>query len=232
MRKIIALLPFILILVCILFFYLFDGYHYLNFHTIQQEHLKWQMYVEEHPLLAGVYFIGIYIVSVLLVIPDSTVLTLLAGFLFPIPLAIIYVCFAETLGGTLFFLAARMAFMETLGDKHKSRLSGMRKKFHAEEIYYLLFLRFSHLIPFWLINLAAGLFHVKTRTFIWTTVVGVLPLTYFLVLGGSSLSTYFETHTTFNLREIFTTQLKISLILLGLFALLPIFFKKLWSHKG
>lgn len=226
-RKILALLPFILILLFILVFYLSNAYHLFNFQTIQQEHLKWKTYVDDHPFLSAIYYIGIYVVSVVLVIPDSTILTVLGGFLFPLPLAVCYACLSETIGGTLFFLATRLAFFETLGKKKVLWLHEMKRKFQADEACYLLFLRFSHLLPFWVINLGAGIFHIRIWTFIWTALIGVLPLTYFLADGGASLSKYFETHTHFQLTEIFTTELKISLIALGLIALLPIAYKKL-----
>ena len=225
-RKIIALLPFFLILLFILIFYLSNAYHIFNFQTIQEQHLKWKTYVIAHPLISALYFIGIYIVSVMLVIPDSTILTLIAGFLFPMPLAIFYTCLSETIGGTLFFLAARLAFVETIGKRKMPRLNHMKRKFQEDEACYLLFLRFSHILPFWIINLGAGVFHGRVWTFIWTTLIGVLPLAYFLVDGGASLSKYFETHSHFDFREVFTTQLKISLIALGCIALLPIAYKK------
>src|SRR5689334_2443051 len=101
---------------------------------------------------------GIYLVSVVLVIPDSTILTLIAGFLFPLPLAIFYSCIAETIGATIFFLAARLAFMETLGRRKGYLMHEMQTKFQANQACYLLFFRFSHLLPFWLINLGAGVF--------------------------------------------------------------------------
>lgn len=225
-RKTLALLPFLLILIFILIFYLSNAYHLFNFQTIQEEHLKWRALVNEHPLTSALYFIGIYIVSVVLIIPDSTILTLIGGFLFPLPLAIFYTCLAETVGATLFFLATRVAFIETLGKKKMPRLEQMKRKFQEDEACYLLFLRFSHLLPFWIINLGAGIFHVRVWTFIWTTLIGVLPLAYVLADGGASLSKYFETHTHFELSEIFTTHLKILLIALGLIALLPIAYKK------
>lgn len=225
-RKTIALLPFLMILVFILIFYLSNAYHFFNFQVIQEEHLKWKVLVNEHPLISALYFIGIYIVSVMLVIPDSTILTLVGGFLFPLPLAIFYTCLSETIGATLFFLATRVAFLETLGKRKMPLLDHMKRKFQEDEACYLLFLRFSHLLPFWIINLGAGIFHVRVWTFIWTTLIGVLPLAYFLAEGGASLSKYFETHTHFELKEVFTTQLKISLIALGLIALLPIVYKK------
>jgi uncharacterized membrane protein YdjX (TVP38/TMEM64 family) len=231
-RKYLAIIPFALILLCILAFYLGNVYHIFTFDTIQYEHLKWSNFAHAHPILSALYFMGIYIATVMLVIPASTFLTVLGGFLFPMPLAIAYACISETIGATLFFLASRLATEETLGEKRQGVLAKMQKELYSHQACYLLFLRFSHLLPFWLVNFGAGVFHLRTRTFIWTTLIGVIPLTFFLVEGGESLSKYFETHTHFTLKEIFTTQLKISLLGLGLIALLPIAYQKYRSrHK-
>lgn len=225
-RKVAAITPFAVILILILIFYLSGFYHKFNFDAIKHEHLQWKMFVSEHPWLSALYFMGIYLISVVLVIPDSTILTLIAGLLFPLPLAIIYSCIAETIGATIFFLAARLAFMETLGKRKGYLMHEMEMKFQANQACYLLFFRFSHLLPFWLINLGASVFHVKISTFVWTTFIGVIPLSFFIAESGASLSQYFETHTRFTFGGVFTTQVKIALIFLGCLALLPIAYKK------
>lgn len=230
-RKAAAIIPFAVILILILIFYLSGLYHQFNFDTIKREHLHWKIFVSEHPLLSALYFVGIYIVSVILVIPDSTILTLIAGFLFPLPLAISYSCIAETIGATLFFLAARLAFTGALGKPKGHLMHELQTKFQTNHACYLLFLRFSHLLPFWLINLGAGIFRVRTSTFIWTTFIGVIPLTFFIAESGASLSKYFETHTHFTLQGVFTAQVKIALIVLGCIALLPIAYKKFIKNR-
>lgn len=231
-KKLLPLIPVLLILGFILTFYLVEGIRVFSFDVIQEEHLKWKTFVHEKPFLSALYFIGIYTVSVVLVLPDSMFLTLLAGFLFPMPLAIIYACISETIGALLFFGAVKLAFTGTLGKKKEHALHKLRGKFQSNQASYLLFLRFSHLLPFWVTNTGAAVFHARTSTFIWTTFIGVLPLTFFLVDGAESLSKYFETHTHFQIKEVFTTQLKISLIALGCIALLPIFFKKFFAKKS
>jgi uncharacterized membrane protein YdjX (TVP38/TMEM64 family) len=230
-RRIVGIIPFAIILILILIFYLSGFYHQLNFDTIKSEHVRWKMFVSNHPWLSAFYFMGIYIISVMLIIPDSTILTLLGGFLFPLPLAVIYSCVAETIGATMFFLAARLAFVETLGKRKGYFMHAMQRKFQANQAYYLLFLRLSHLLPFWLINLSAGIFHVRTSIFIWTTFVGVVPLTFFIAESGASLSKYFETHTHFTLKGVFTPELKIALIALGCIVLLPVVYKKFIKSK-
>ena|SRR5690349_16347330 len=137
-RRVAAITPFAVILSLMLIFYLNGFYHQFNFDVLKHEHLQWKMFVSEHPWLSALYFMGIYLVSVVLVIPDSTILTLIAGFLFPLPLAIFYSCIAETIGATIFFLAARLAFMETLGRRKGYLMHEMQTKFQANQACYLL----------------------------------------------------------------------------------------------
>lgn len=230
-RKLLALLPFVFIVACILVFYFTEGLQFFTFDAIQEEYFEWKDFALSHPFFSAIAFIAVYIISVVLILPDSTFLTLLSGLLFPMPLALLYSCLSEAIGATLFFLAIRFAFKGTFEGKTLKGLEHMRQKVHGDQTYYLLFLRFSHLVPFWLINTGAALFTVKTLTFFWTTLLGVLPLNFFFVEGGASLSKYFETHTHFHLKNIFTPQLKLALVGLGLCALLPIFFRKLKSKR-
>jgi uncharacterized membrane protein YdjX (TVP38/TMEM64 family) len=174
---------------------------------------------------------GIYIVSIVLVIPDATILTLISGLLFPLPLAVAYTCIAETVGAVIFFWATQLAFAQTLGKRKGYLMHSMETKFQTNQVYYLLFLRLSHLLPFWVINLAAGVFRLRTSTFLWTTFVGVIPFTIIIADSGSSLSKYFETHTHFSLKDAFTPEVKIGLIVLGAIALLPIVYKKITEKK-
>lgn len=232
MRKYVPLIPFAVLLIAILVFYLCGYNRLLTFEAIKHEHLKWQEYVRMHPALSALYFVLVYAISVLLVIPDATILTILAGFLFPLPLAIFYCMIAETIGATGFFLAARAAFPSI--DPFKKWVPHIQKwdvKFQQYEIWYLLFLRLSHLLPFWIVNLAAGIFQVRISVFIWTTLVGILPLVTFLAIGGQGLAHYFLSHTHFAIREIFTLNMKIALIGLGCLSLLPLLYAHFFKNK-
>lgn len=226
-KKILPYIPLILILLAMFCVYLNGIYREFNFNYIQQKHTEWKHYIAIHPYLAALYFIGIYIVSVCLVIPDSIFLSLVAGFLFPLPLAILYVVLSETVGATLFFIATRTAFISSLGKKKGPKLIQAEKAIHKNQIYYLLFFRFSHLLPFWVINLAAAFVNIRKWTFIWTTFIGVLPLAIVLTEGGSGLSHYFEYHAGFTVADIFNTDMKLTLIFLGVLALLPLWIKRL-----
>lgn len=225
-------MPALIILCFVLYFFLTGKYKTLDFNLIKAQHVIWEQYVQDHPFLAGLYFILIHTISVILIIPISTLLTLIAGFLFPLPLAVAYTCFSETFGALIFFFIMRTAFFQFLSHRKKDYFIHLRESFYRYEISYLLFLRFSHILPFWLINLLSAVFRVNTYTFIWTTFVGVLPLTVVLAQAGSGLSTFFRNEPNFSLSAIFNPQIKISLFVLALFALLPILLKKYFPHKN
>ncbi len=86
-KKLYPLLPLGIIALSILIIYLTGANHLVSFDALQQGHSKLRAFVDAHPLLAVLYFVGIYTVSVVLVLPDSAFLSVLAGFsLFPSPL--------------------------------------------------------------------------------------------------------------------------------------------------
>lgn len=224
-NQLLALIPFAIILLAVLGIYFSGIYHQITFEMLKEEHLKWKAYADLHPFISSLFFLLIYIVSVVLILPDAILLTLLGGILFPLPIAIFYTCVAETVGATLFFgassLAARSFHLENTRIIHE-----IERKIGKDQAYYLLFLRLSHLAPFWLVNLASGILHVRLSTFLWTTLVGVIPFAIIFSETGAGLSHYLDTHTTFHINEILNRQVKIALIIASLFSLLPIFFKK------
>jgi len=105
----------------------------------------------------------------------------------------------------------------------------MEGGFQKNAASYLLFLRFIPLFPFWLVNIAPAFFNVKTRTYIWTTFVGIIPGSYVYAQAGSGLGTIFEEGKSFSFNSVFNTQMNFALVLLALFSLIPILVKNL-SH--
>lgn len=222
------LLPLGLLLFVILIVYLTNIHEELSLSKLREKHVALQGFLHAHPYLSPFLFIAIYSISVCL-IPDSTLLTLFAGMSFPWPLALLYCSSSETLGALLFFSITR-GLGQTL-DKHEYLfLRRMRLSFKKNGASYLLFLRISHILPFWLINFSAAYFNVRLLTFIWTTFVGVLPLTYLLIRAGSDLEKAIALDAPFRISSLFTTQTKLALLLLGLTALCPILYKK-WTRK-
>jgi uncharacterized membrane protein YdjX (TVP38/TMEM64 family) len=219
-------LPVALFAILLIILYLSGAHRYLNMHTIRAEHIKLQHFVSLHPLLSSIIFLVAYIVSVYLVIPDSIILSILGGFLFPLPVSFLYIASAETLGALLFFLTVKNFFPETMRTTKKSFFFKVKKEFHDHSVSYLLFLRFSHVFPFWLVNILAACFHIPTWRFIWTTCIGVLPFAYIFATGGRELSRFLQTPGAHLSHLFFNTEVQLSLIGMALLALTPVAFTK------
>jgi len=225
------LLPFTILFLLIGLVYFTNIHHDISLDKLRKGQDRLIHIATTYPIFTHAAFILIYIVSVCLIIPDSTILTLIGGYIFPLPVAIIYTVVAETVGAIIFFTVFHSAFTDSLIKRERPLFSKMRKKFHHHSASYLLFLRFSHVLPFWLTNVAAAYFKVSYSTFIWTTFVGVIPLAFLLSDAGHNLHYLFDTNPHLTLGDLFTTQMKLILVALGIISLLPIIIQKFKKKK-
>lgn len=230
MAKLKQFWPIGLIVILMLVGYFSGFYRAFTFDTLRYQHLEMSEYVNEHPVLTPIMFIGTYLVATALSIPGGLFLSLIGGYLFAQPWCTLYVIVGATTGATLLFLAARTALGEGLKRKTGGNLAKMKEGFKKNAVSYMLFLRFVPLFPFWLVNLAPAFFKVSLRTYIWTTLVGILPGAFVFTQAGRGFNEIFETAQDFSLDSILNIQVKIALICLGIFALIPIIIKK-WREK-
>lgn len=230
-KNILKYAPILLIFLGMASIYFSGVYRYLSFDSLRQYHHSLKAFVEMHPVAVPVLFCIVYIISTALSVPGALFLTLLGGYLFPQPFSTLYVVISATFGATLIFLAARTALKEILKKKAGPFLNKMEKGFKENAVSYLLFLRFVPLFPFWLVNIAPAFFGVSVVTFMWTTLVGILPGSFVFTLAGGGLDKILQNNETFSLNTIFNPQIKIALALLGLTALAPILWKKLRKSK-
>lgn len=231
-KRLLQLLPVAIILLLMLFAYFFGLGEYLTFGELKRHREALTSFVESYPLAAPLLYTLTYAVSTALSIPGAIFLTLFGGFLFPQPFATIYVVTGATIGAIIIFLAARTALGETLKEKAGPRLKKMQKGFQEDAANYLLFLRFVPIFPFWLVNLAPAFFGVNLWTFAWTTFVGIIPGAFVFAQAGAGLGAILDSGKELSIDTIFNTEVKIALIALGIFALLPTVIKRFRRNKN
>lgn len=222
------LIPLILLLLLIAAAFFLNIHHEFSLSHLRREHDTLRQFVEMHPFLSPLIYLLIYTVSVILIIPDSTILTLAGALFFPWPLALLYALTSETLGALIFFYAARS--LSKAEKKEYKFIHKVRRAFAESPASYLLFLRVSHLLPFWVISLSAAYFNARPRTFIWTTFVGTIPLTAFLISAGHDLETAIAKNIPFKISALFTLHTKLAFIGIGLLTLLPLIYRK-WIKR-
>ncbi len=223
-------IPILIIIALMLLGYFSGAYRALQFETLRYHHAELTEHVNDHPIQTPFLFIAVYIAATALSIPGGLLLSLIGGFLFRQPWCTVYVVLGATIGATLLFLAARTALGNFLKEKAGPRLAKMEAGFNKNAVSYMLFLRFVPLFPFWLVNLAPAFFNVRLRTYLWTTLVGIIPGAFVFTQAGRGLNAVFESSEPFSINTILNPDVKIALICLGLFSLIPIVIKK-WREK-
>lgn len=230
-KNLLRYVPFFLLIAIIVVGYFLDVTSYLSFDKIKENRNQLLLFAKQRPILTPLIFMTLYTVAVSLSIPGAFILTIVSGFIFYLPLSIFYVAISATLGAYVIFLIAKYAFSSLMQDKAKPLLKKFEKGFQENGASYLLFLRLIPLFPFWFVNIAPAFFNIKTRTFLWTTFVGILPGVFVYANAGRSLGTIFDQGKEFSLETVFNFQVKLALVILALFALVPILIKKYSGKK-
>jgi uncharacterized membrane protein YdjX (TVP38/TMEM64 family) len=169
---------------------------------------------------------AIYILQTALSLPGAAILSLAAGAIFGSILGTVYAVISASIGATLAFLVTRYLLRDLVLARFGSRLEGMNRELDQRGFNYLLFLRLVPVFPFFLINLAAGLTRLPLRTFMLGTLLGIIPGGFVYVNAGASLA------TITSLSGIASPRVLGSLALLGLFALIPVFYNKLTRRQS
>jgi pyruvate/2-oxoglutarate dehydrogenase complex dihydrolipoamide dehydrogenase (E3) component/uncharacterized membrane protein YdjX (TVP38/TMEM64 family) len=164
-----------------------------------------------HPLTAAGLFFLSYVAVTALSLPLALWLTLAGGALFGFWVGLILVSFAASIGATIAFLTARYFLRDwvqaRLGPRAKAFSDGMAR----DGAFYLFTLRLIPVIPFFAVNLLAGLSALPMRIFYLVSQAGMLPGTAVYVNAGTQLSRIESPH------EILSPMLIASLAAIGVF---------------
>jgi len=172
---------------------LLAGAKYFRVQDLLRQALDW---VGQLGPWGPVIFIGIYIVSAVLLIPGS-VLTLGAGAVFGLLKGIVIVSLASTSAATVAFLIGRHLARNVVARKIEGneKFAAIDRAVAAEGWKIVLLTRLSPVFPFTLLNYAFGLTRVKLAHYILASWIGMLPGTAMYVYLGSLANVGAGQHT-------------------------------------
>ena len=224
MRK--KLLLVMLILGLIVAYKFFGLESFFSFENLKaQKELLLSLVQSHFWLSAAVLMLG-YALSVALMIPIATFFALAAGFMFGALWGTLIAVFGATLGAVASFYVARFVLGESLQQKYTQELNRFNSEFEANGYSYLFALRLLPIFPFFLINLLCGLTRIDVKTFFITTFIGIIPGGFAYTYAGSQLSSINA------LSDIFTKEMALAFVFLGLLSLIPVVYKKYQHRKG
>ena len=209
-----------ILITVVLLFFVFDLQQYLTLEYLRSSRSLFLEYYQENPLLTIALYMLVYIGSTAFSLPGAAVLTIAAGAFFGTLWGTVIVSFSSTIGATCAMLISRTLLREYIQNRFREQVHVINDGIEKEGAYYLFTLRLVPVVPFFVINAAMGLTHLKAFTFAWVSQIGMLAGTFVYVNAGSELG------KIESLQDVLSPRLLLSFTLLGI---LPISLKKLLS---
>ena len=198
----------------------------ISLEELQAHQTELRAFVAEHRALAALGFAAFYFAGVALSIPGWGLLTVAGGFLFGPVLGTIIVVLAASAGGTVVVLAARYILGDALRARAAPAIRTLEAGFRKNAFSYLLALRLTPVLPFFLVTLAVAFLGVHVRTFVAATVLGLIPVTAVYTTLGAGLGNALEAGATDPLAAAREPTLLAGLCGLAVLALLPVAYRR------
>lgn len=191
---------------------------YLTFETLTGHGHLLRAFVERHYLAAVVLYIGAFI-STAFFVPGALVLTVAGGFLFGVVQGTLYTSIGAAAGASLSFFAARYGAGRPLQRRYGAQLKSFNEQVSRNGPLYLFLMRVVPVLPFFAVNVLAGLTKIPYRVFLVTTLLGMAP--------GAAVYSFVGRQLTGVRRpeDLLSPAIIAALVLLALFTLLPLLYR-------
>ncbi len=181
-----------------------------------------QGYAAAHPLPAAFAYVVLYTALVAVSVPTGTVLTVSGGALFGPALGTALAVAGATAGAILLFLATRGTLGAALARRHATLLARVQPRLERDGFAGLLALRFVPIVPFWLVNLAAGIVRMRLLPFALATGLGIIPATAVFASAGAGFADALAAGTPPGPSLLLRPAILLPLLGLAVLSLLPI----------
>ncbi len=162
------------IFICLILGYNLGLFNFFSLQSLKQNATQLQIWKKDHFTLTSFAFIGLYISSVALSVPISTLLSIVAGFLFGRLIGTFYVVMAGSLGAILLYITVRWIMTDFARSKIDEFMAKIEKGLKKDGFWYILSLRLMPAFPFWILNLTCAMFKAPIRQYTMATFLGII----------------------------------------------------------
>lgn len=139
---------------------------------------------------APVIYVWLYVVATMLVLP-STALNLTGGAIFGFWLGIAWTSIGAIIAALVAFAFTRTIGRAVVANQLAGRWQAMDAEVRRGGLFYMFAIRLVPIMPYGLVNFAAGLTSVSFRDYVVGTVLGTVPSVLpFVLLGSSGLKAF------------------------------------------
>lgn len=206
----------------LILFFVFDGLKYFNLNQISSTYTRIDAYVSLHAYKALFIYMGIYVTAVFFSVPIKPFLKIIGGLLFGLWIGFLAALISATFGAMLVFLCVKYSWGEASTAGKVTYISKFKSLVQNNPISILLVSRLLP-IPFFVPNILAGILKVKNSVFFFTTLIGIIPVTFVYVWIGTRVNGALVADDIY---ELIDWKLMLAFIFLAMLALLPIFINK------
>jgi uncharacterized membrane protein YdjX (TVP38/TMEM64 family) len=144
-----------------------------------------QAWLTSAGIWAPIIYILLYIVATMLVLP-STVLNLTGGAIFGPWLGTVWTTLGAIIAAAIAFAFTRTIGRETVQKRLAGRWQAMDAEVRRGGLFYMFAIRLIPIMPYGLVNFAAGLTSISFKDYVLGTTLGTVPSVLPFVLLGSS----------------------------------------------
>merc|ERR1711997_111299 len=177
-------------------------------------------------VLGGVFVTYLFLQT--FAIPGSIFLSIVSGYLFPFPVALLLVCFCSATGASFCYLLSYLVGRKLVRHYLPERAAQWSAKVESHRsnlLSYILFLRITPFLPNWFINIVSPVIGVPLLPFWVGTFFGVAPPSFIFIQAGTTLQQLSST------MDPITVETVLLLIVFALLSLLPIVLKNKLKTK-
>ncbi len=214
--------PFLVIVGGLLVCWRLGVFEQLNLDALGDNRAWLSERTREHPWLSLLAYVAIYVVFVVCSVPGALIMTLTGGMLFGMWLGGAAAIVSATIGAVLTFLIGRSTFGDFVRRRAGPVFAPIMHGFEKHASTYLMTVRLIPGVPFFAVNLAAGLCRMKLSTFTLVTFIGVTPGSLIYASIGASLVALFARGEQPTLSLVMKPGVYGPLIALATLSLLPI----------
>jgi uncharacterized membrane protein YdjX (TVP38/TMEM64 family) len=211
--------------------YVFDPADQFSLEALRQHRDSLTDWVDANVILASAAYLAIYVGVVAFSIPCAVVLTISGGFMFGPMLGAPLAVMGATVGAAVLFLLVRKVLGNLTIEQLGPRAAQLAHCLRQDAASYLLAMRFAPFFPFFLVNLVPAFVGVPLRTFVLTTLIGIIPITLVFSLAGAGLGAAIDSGAALTPAAMLTPEVLAGLALLALTSLASIPVRR-WARRS
>lgn len=145
-----------------------------------------QAWLHKMGIWAPVIYVLLYVVGTLLILP-STPLNLSGGALFGLGWGTFWTTIAALLAAVVSFAFTRTVGRGYVATKFAGKWEAIDAEMQQGGLFYMFAIRLLPIIPYGIVNFAAGLTSIRFKDYFWGTTIGTIPGILPFVMMGSGL---------------------------------------------